>query len=153
MKFSTWFLLFCGLMHQESQISFRLQMVSTEKSKDSNSTSELWQFNKKQLTFSKTYGGKLGSRKPNKMSKILTEEQLNVIESIIIEHHLEKNVDIPKISEFQTPYSAVDIVWELEKDGKHYRMQIYDLARQINQDEDYQNINTLLTTLKKYMIK
>jgi|GEM_PF-3214713 len=130
--------------------SFTLRISHTEKSKDSHSTNEFWRFDKKELAYQKTFTGRKGKKNmPEKTIKTLSNEQIQALNEIIAQESLEKNIDTPKHSEFHVPYTATSVVWELEKDNKHFRIELYATSEEMRTDETYKKLLKVVEILQK----
>ncbi len=133
----------------EENFSFTLRLSHIEKSKDSHTVTEFWRVQKGELAYQKTYTGRLGARKPEKLNQTLTQTQLATLSDMITDFGLQQDIDIPKHSEFATPYTAISVVWELKRDEKAFRIELYDHIKNIDEDKIYQSLKEIIAFLKK----
>jgi hypothetical protein len=133
--------------HTEETLHFSLRITTTEKSKDSHSTTQTWLVKDNELAYTKTYSGRGQERPPLKNTQKLTTEQIESLKELI-NTHLQQNIEVPKQTEFNTPYNAVRCVWELKAKDQTFRIELYELSKNIIESRIYQQLKEITQILK-----
>lgn len=129
--------------HLQDDFSFRLTMARIEKSKDSYTIVETWNVEGSQLAYTKKYSGRFSNKAPEEKSATLNKTQLETLSKLMFELSLQKDISTPKLSNFEVPYSALMADFSLQQLGSAYSITLFDLAKNIEENKDYQNLQTL----------
>ena len=132
-------------------MQFTLSFTTTEKSKDSHSIVENWKLDGKELIYNRNFGGRLSSKKPERKSVKLNNDQIREIEGLFIEKSLHKNIPPDKHNEFHAPYTAIYVHLSIRHNDENYDIHLYDLASQLPEDETYQSIDSVVKILKGFI--
>jgi hypothetical protein len=135
------------------RFSFVLKIVRTEKSKDSNTRYESWSFADGQLRYEKSHpSGRFKSRPPVKKQKQLSDAEIKSIYKLIQSKDILQNIDIPKHSEFNPPYTATSVGWIYTEGAKSFAIEMYDISSEVEKDPIYTDF-TSLTQLLDSLLK
>jgi hypothetical protein len=131
----------------DENITFSIKISRIEKSRDSHTTFESWKVQQGSFTYSKNQTGKFGNKPSQKQTSEVSDEKWQKMVSFIDEALLQ-DIAPPKQSEFDVPYSAIRLMWTIEKNGQSYSIELYDLASEMVKNPIYQKIERLTAILK-----
>lgn len=131
----------------DAMLDFTLRIIASEKSKDSHSTIQTWRVKDQTLTYTKVHKGRGQDKAPTNITKQLTDEQIGELRELIDES-LRQNIEMPKHTEFQAPYSAIHCTWDLHWENQTFKIELYELAKNITEDRTYQKLKQIASILK-----
>lgn len=127
-------------------LDFSLKIIVSEKSKDSYSTIRTWRVQDNKLAYTEASTGRRAGKDKVQTTQELSPEKIAALQDVI-DSFLQQNIAIPKHTEFNTPYNATNCVWELQKGGKTFRIELYDLSENITEDRIYQKLQQITQIL------
>ena len=127
-------------------LDFSLKIIVSEKSKDSHSTIRTWRVKDNKLAYTQASTGRRAGKDKVNTTQELSPEKITALQGVI-DSFLQQNIAIPKHTEFNTPYNATNCVWELQKGGKTFRIELYDLSENITEDRIYQKLQQITQIL------
>lgn len=138
-------------MAQTSDFRLNLQIITKERSRDSNSGIEKFVVENHRLNYSLAYQG--GGNPPPKTQKQVKLSNLEIekIKDLITKKNLYQNIATPKRSEFRTPYISTEVSFRVNKEQKSYQILLYNLSNKLAEDAVFQNIQDLRLLLKRYL--
>lgn len=131
----------------EETFDFSLTITTSEKSKDSHSTTQTWVVKNNELTHTKTYKGRGQERLPVKTIKKITAPQIESLKEMI-DASLHQNIEVPKQTEFNAPYNATRCVWVCQVKAQTFRIELYELSKNISESRIYQRLQEIAQILK-----
>lgn len=128
--------------------SFTIRLIKSEKSKDSHSRYETWTLTEGNLQYEKRYStGRFKNKPPVEKQKQLSGEDLKKLRDLIVSKNLLQEIEEPKRSEFQSPYTATSVVWTFSEGEKIYTIRLYDLSTELELDPVYKELSFLIAHL------
>jgi hypothetical protein len=131
----------------DSPLDFSLKIMVAEKSKDSHSTIRTWRVQDNKLAYTQASTGRRAGKDKVNTTQELSAEKIKALREIIGDF-LHQNITVPKHSEFNVPYNATNCVWELYEGGKTFRIELYDLSKNITEDRIYQQLQQIVQILQ-----
>jgi hypothetical protein len=137
----------------KNDLKINYSHVYKESSKDSHSIIEKWNLEGETLTYTKSYTGHLGKKQPEKQNQKLSKNQLELIEKLLEEKQLYKNIPSLKYSDFESPYTAIHVNLILEKKKQKFEIDLYNISTLISEDLNYKDIKALEILLDSFLKK
>ena len=128
-------------------LDFSLKIIVAEKSKDSHSTIRTWRVKDNKLAYTQASTGRRAGKDKVNTTQELSPEKITALQDVI-DSFLQQNIEMPKHSEFNVPYTATHCIWELQKEGKTFRIELYDLSKNITEDRIYQKLQQIAQILR-----
>jgi hypothetical protein len=141
------------LSTSDNELKLTYAHTYKESSKSSYSINEKWILGADALIYSKSYTGRLGNKESEKKLQKLTKNQIGLVEKLLEEKKLYKNIPSPKYSDFKNPYTSVHVNLMIEKNSEKFEIDLYDIAESLDDDANYKNIKSLEILLNSFVEK
>ncbi len=136
------------MTNQQIEFNFSLKLTLYEKSKDSSTRYEQWEFEEETLLYLKRYAtGKFKNKPPIESRKVLTAQEISTLRSLVAQDFFRQTINHSTEPDFKLPYQAIELNWSYSTKNCSSSIQLYNTKQEIEKDLQYQNFTPLLQLL------
>ena len=150
----SFFLMLLSAQKTAAQIfSLLVSHTSSERSKDSHSTTETFNLTGKNLSYTVTYSGRKGPNQKDEEKKcVLTDEQVNKISATLQEKKLNVTDSlINNLTGMEAPYTAETITITVTKGNKITKIRVKGTSAQVSNKTVYSNSLYLINMISRML--
>ncbi len=125
----------------DTSFTFSLQIIEIEKAKDSQSIHKTWHIKDNKTSYTET-----STLRENFKRYFTAELSTKKVEDLqgVIDASLRQDKKKPKKNRFKAPSKITHCIWELTWQGKNFRIELYELSKNITQDRIYQKFQQIV---------